>query len=316
MPFIAPPSNLGAFLKRELDRILPGYFMERYPTLWGTTSDIIPSTPDLEIGIENIVEQMMRTVGEAKFLANGTQDIPAADIGISEANFKVFAWASRCQYSILELGAASAANKPIKELRAKAAVKALLEKMHRYALVGRPDASAFGLMNQPAVSLSISAYNALTATAQQHVDFVAESLQIVSDNSEMTEEIDTLLVPSKLYSIWTRTILPNTSKNILSYIQENLNNESVFRLSRIVAINESRATNLERLGVNATGTSRDRLIFLSSKPEIMERKYYAPIELDPQLVGLEWLCFMFMGCSELILHYPGAMRYVEINTLG
>jgi hypothetical protein len=99
---------------------------------------------------------------------------------------------------------------------------------------------------------------------------------------------------------------------VLRYILDTYGVAAGGTLRGIVGINECRADQLEVYGVKAAGTNDDRVVFVPMNPDAAERKFYPMQTLEPQLVGMSYKTYMYMGTSEPIIHYPGSMLYVDI----
>lgn len=308
------PLNPGMFLSRQLEQVLPKLYEKRYASLWADEGIYLPATGDLEMGADTLVEETVTELGEAAIVADGANDVPVADALIDEAKFKAVAIATHFSYSILELNKAEKAGRPLRDVKAKAADRALRQRTHKLAVFGSAKHGMTGFFNDanvPVVSSSYDADDAATTFAD-HVDFFADNFTKVKDETNLVEGIEYVLVPAKLRNIWAKSFQTGNGQSVLRYILENYGAASGGTLRGIIEVNETRSADLEANGLKAAGTNEDRIVFLPNNPDAAERKFYGMQILPPEVVGMGYKTYMYCGTSEPIIHYPGSMLYVDI----
>ena len=309
-------NDAGIFLSRQLEQLLPRLYEKKYPDLWAERGAFFPASANLEEGAESVAAEMVNTVGEAAILAPSSDDLPIVEVGIDEDKYKAFCVVCGFRYSVPELSKAAKTGKDIRTMRMMASDRAMKERVHKIAVFGSGDHGATGYFNDPNVTVDDSAYTPATATAQDHINFIADNINAVENSSNLTEGVATILCPAKLHNIWAKTLIPNTSNTVLKHVMETFGDPATGGVLRqIIKINEARSDQLESFGVHAPGTNKDRVLFGSADEMASERLFYPAIYLEPQLNHLNWDTFGYCGTSEPIFHYPGGFRYVDYAKL-
>lgn len=309
-----PTFNPGTFLARQLEQILPKTYEKRYPRLWAEEGLYVPAVGDLEQGAQTIIEEAVTDIGEAAIYAPGSTDIPYAEVQIAETPYKAVCIVNAFKYGYIEMKRAAKAGKPIDDLRAMAADKVLRQRVHRVACFGSSKHAMTGIYNDANVAVVASSYDADggAVTAQDHVDFVRDQISKIENDSNLTEDVTTILVPPKVYHIWQSVEMPGSGDSVLKFILDNYGTAVGGMLRNIVKANECRADQLEAYGVKSAGTNEDRLLFISSNPDTIERHFYPKETLPTQLIGMDYCTYQHCGTSEAIVHYPNGMLYVDI----
>lgn len=307
----------GTFLARSLEQHIPQLYEKKYPRLWAEEGMYLPAVGDLEEGAREVIETTVNQVGEALISADGADDVPLVDVSMDEFPFKATCISAGIKYSIPELKAAMRANQDIKTTRLNGLGKALAERIHKLAVFGSSKHGMNGFFAHPRINLVNSSYDAdgSGVTAQDHIDFISDNLIKVESDSNLTEGIETILVPAKLYNVWAKTILPSTNQNIIRHVLENFGTEAGGTLRQIKKVNECQSSYLEKYKAQASGTNKDRVVFMPFDPMAFERKYYPVNFLEPQLQGMSYTLVAYTGTSEVIDHYPGSALYVDIPKL-
>jgi hypothetical protein len=297
--------NAGSFLSRELKQILPNVYEKKYAPLWAEQGMYIPAAPTLEEGVESISEEIVESVGEAVELSDLTDDFPTSSSSIREFDFNAHTFIAGYSYTVLQLKAWERAGRNISAQRIAATDRALRQKVHELALFGSKKRGSKGLYNNPDVPVGASGYNPNTSSWQDDIDFIAETISLIQDRNELTEDIGLILVPNKLRRKWTTKYQSQDSgKTVIQAIEENHN-------IMIAAVNESRADILNKYGILPDAT-KDRLIFLPQSSDALERLYFPPGYMPPQLIGMSYKVCAYIGSSETIVHYPEAMQYEDV----
>lgn len=129
--------------------------------------------------------------------------------------------------------------------------------------------------------------------------------------SNSVEMASMALVGTKLQFKLLRR-LGETSDTVYSYIVKALSASGINFAMKSHRFCDS--ANLERFGLQAGGTNKDRITWYTLDPEIVERH----IEL-PQLMPADWQYVkdgrrvfpMFSCTTPTIINYPGAFRYTD-----
>ena len=310
----------GIYLRRQLEQVIPRLYAKRDPDLWGADGSVFPVVADLEPGAKTVIEETILENGEAVVMSPGDSDLPTVEVSIDETPFKTYVIAASTKWTIHELLADQKAGRGLQTKRLEAMVRAIQQKVHKIALFGHLTGNANagqGIYTLGNVTVNSSTYDGdnPATTADDHIAFIADNMNQVVTSTNKVEAIDTILIPCKLWNIWTKARIPNTSSSIINYILETYNPQNGSTLSRIMPTNESTASVLEEFGVKAGGTNEDRLIFFPASPDTVEMKMYPLRFLPIQQMGWSFIQYAYLGVSELIDHYPGGMLYVDIPTI-
>lgn len=305
----------GLFLYRALEQHLPNILGRRYRELYFENGSVIPTVADLEPGAAEVVRDTVDEVGDADIIGDGAFDIPIVDISASEDRYKTFMIASGFSFTFQQERAYEFANKntQILDRKMKLARRSIAERHNRVAAYGDARLGVTGFVNNAAVALNNSSFNPNTATEDDLQGFFVDELKAAHRNSNNVEMPMDVLIPSGLYFQLIRKRIPNTSMTVLTYIKEALSQEGVnFNIMKCL---ECDSANLEARGVQASGTNKDRIIFYTKDPDVVERH----IEL-PQLMPNDWVTVkdgrrvypMFSCTTQTIINYPGAFRYSDV----
>jgi hypothetical protein len=307
----------GSYLSRQLQQFMPRLYRKKYANLWMEQGTYVPAVGDLEAGAREVIETTISERGEAAVTVDGPDDIPMVDVAAAETPFPAVIISVGCQYNVLGLDADRKAGKNINAIRLETMNLAIRERAHKIGCFGSAKHNVNGLFNCPRIPIVNSNYDAdgSGVTAQDHLNFIGDQLVKVESDSNLTEGIDTIAVPAKLHNVWTRTRVPNTDKNVIRQILEDFGPDAGGTLRRIVKMNECRSDILEANGVMNSGTNKDRLVFMPFDPNAGERKYFAMRRMAPQLVGMNYKVFGYMGTTGFIDHYPQGFLLVDIPKL-
>lgn len=301
----------GIFLARQLEQRLPQIYAKRYPDLWGINGEIIPSTGDLEEGTDTIIAEFIETIGEANLMSDVADDIPLVDVSIGEDKYPVVAPVTAFTYSIMQLNAAIKANRNLTSMKEMAAKRAIDEKGHKIAVFGSTKHKMPGLLNNSAVPLVDSTFNVAAANADELVDFVATQLNKVTTSSQQVEAIDTILVSDSMRKAMVTKRLAGTSDSVLTYLLANYGASTGGSLRRILAKNELAPSLLAEYGVRPDAT-KERMVFLPSNPDAVQRHFSLLTMMEPQVRGVNFLVPCYNYISPTIMHYPGSLLYVDL----
>lgn len=307
----------GLFLARQLEQRLPQIYEQRYPDLWAVNGEIIPSTGDLEEGADTIVAEFIETMGEAAFMSDQADDIPMVDVAIGEDKYPVLAPITAFSYTVMQLNAAIKAGRNLTTIKEMSAKRAIDEKGHKFAVYGSTKHKAPGLLNNTAVPLVDSTFDADApgVTADDLVDFFATQLNKVATSSQQVEAVDTILVSDNLRKQLVTKRLAGTSDSALTYLLNNYGTATGGSLRRIIAKNELTPALLAQYGVRPDAT-KERIVFMPSNPNAVQRHFSLMTMMEPQLHGTKFLVPCYNYVSPTIFHYPGSCLYVDIPAVA
>lgn len=304
----------GYYLARQLEQLMPKVYRRKYAGLWAQAdSTVITGLPDLDPGATSIVEQVVDERGEAKLMSDDADDIPLVEVSINENKYQVYVVALGYRYGVMQLLRQARSNLDINREKSVQTDRGIREKIHRLLLFGDVNRGTTGLYNDAGVPITTGTYDANTASWQDHIDFVREELARVSNRNEMTDNVDTMIIPNNLWYIWSTTYQTNDSgKTVIQAIRETLGQSGGGTLRQILAKNECRADLLEQFGVKAPGTDEDRIIYLPANEDAVDRMFSPMSYLEPQLRGLNYYVYAYAATTETMIHYPESCAYSDI----
>lgn len=306
------------FLQRYLEYRLPGIFERKHRELVFDNGMYLPQTGDLPPGANDIVSELEDARGEAAIIADDTDDIPLVDVKISEDKNPVVRIADGFKYSDREIEAAlyAASNGQritnLRERRMINAVRAINIKSHLLGAYGDAAHGVSGILNNPnvpVVNSSTNLYDPAT-TPDQILAFFSDRFSAIRTSTYLTAAPNVVLVPDKLH---TRLITAyrNTASDS-SIKQLILTALSSLGLRDIRPINEASSAELERFGVHAPETNKDRLVFYNLGPDGFMRKFTPYRQTEPERRALAYYVFLVKYVSSVINEYPEESLYVDI----
>ena len=296
-------ASAGSYLSRQLEQTLPKVYSKRYAKLWAQEGQYLQSSPTLEEGITAITEEVMETVGEAAELADISSDVPTITSAIAETQFNVHIFAAGYQYTVLELNAAQRANKNISTTRTLGVDRALRQKEHELLVFGNKKRGSVGLFNNPDVPVDASGYDPNNANFGDTIDYISSLIAGVQNRNNLTSDVATILISNKLSHKWTTLVQTNTGLSVKQFISDN------YPLIKFGVVNECNSTFLEKYGIRPVGSNEDLVMVLPDDEDAVQRLYFPPSYMPPQLYGLTYKVISYCGSSQTIWHYPDAAVY-------
>lgn len=310
----ADVNQAGVYLLRQLEQLLPGLYRRKYGELWAQEdSDVIMAMEGLDPGATSIIEQVIDERGTAVELSDNSDDIPMVEVSVGENKYNVHVITLGYKYNLMQLIRESNQGISINTEKARQVDRGIREKTHQLLLYGNTKRGTTGLFNNSEIPVTSSGYDANSSSFQDDVDFVAEELARVSNRNDMTDEISTMLIPENLWYRWTTRYQTNdTGKTVIQAIRDTLGASSGGPLQRIMRKNECRSDFLERFGVRPAGTNEDRIIFIPTAQDAVDRMFFSIDWLTPQLRGLHYYVYAYSATTQTMIHYPDACAYSDI----
>lgn len=306
-------NTAGLWLSRFLEQKLPIVLEKRYPELVFSNGRFLPENADLNAGADSVVVEMLSEYGEAA-VEGDTDSIPLAEISVSEDRGKVVAVMAGYSYSLREADASEQAARNgqlatnLSERRMVRAVRMIEEKSHRLGAYGDSRRGLKGVLSDSSVPVANSTFNPYTSTSQQDaIDWFSSFVTDIRVDSELIESPNLALVPEELYRKWATTF---RSANSDSTVLESILKANPSILS-IQPYQEGRSANLEKYGVMAGGTNKDRMLIYNLNPENLFRRVSAIRSVPLQLRGLRYEGFFYKAVSDVMFEYPLSARYVD-----
>lgn len=308
--------SAGIFLSRELEQKLPKVYGQKFPQFWAAEGMYHQANGTLERGTASVVESIENGRGEALPLVDYQSNFPTNEVGQAESTFKVIDFVTSVEYTILQLWAAEKAGKDIVSMKINRAYKTMQERIHRHAVFGSAKYGHKGLFSNPGTQNVASAYNPNTSTWQQDLDFFRNQLADLADSVNNVSQTAYLLIPPKLrFKLASTYQTGDSGATVLQALLDNFGTANGGFLKGIIGVNECRAVELEREGVNIVGTNLDRIVMLPDTADFAERLYYPMTPLPLERDGTTFRSLFIQGTSEAIFHYPREARYVSFTRM-
>ena len=140
------------FFERELEHIKAKTFDVQYADL--LYRSLFPVASDANPGATHITYAVYDKRGMAKIINNYAGDLPRADVDGREVTVPVRTVAASFGYSRKEILSAQMAGKPLSQMRADAARRAIEEKLNKICFIGDAASGLYGLLTHPNIPVS------------------------------------------------------------------------------------------------------------------------------------------------------------------
>lgn len=309
----------GSFLERQLLQALPTVYNKSYAPLWAEEGDIIPVVGQLQDYAHDVESRFIEGTGKALEYVDRTNDIPIVSRAIGSDRHTVHMFSIATEHSIRELAAMRQLDKDIPNNASELAYvnRALRQSVHELLVYGSAQRSRTGLINNINVPTTLSGYNPNTTTFQQDVDFISNQLTAIQDRNTLAGgSTGYILLTNKLRAKYARTYeLGGGGRSVLEAIIANFGTATGGTLKGFKAVNEVRATFLERFGVKPVGANQERMVFIPDDSEAIQRLAGASDFLQPQPVDLRFRTIHFLTTTETIIIHPQSLQYVDFTQM-
>ena len=221
-------SSTGAFLVGELERLDPELYEPITDFTWSRDIDL---RTDVTIADEvssfiysNFGGGFGGTAVGKKSWIKGLDTTPA-QVGVSQTKVTspVTPWGMEVSYSIIELQKAMQTGRPIDVQKYDAMrIKHQLD-IDTQVYIGDTELGVTGLLNSDdkVTSANIGAFTAGTTTPAETIDMFNTVLESAWKATQYTRIPNRILVPPAIFAALVGTQLPNTEKNLLTFVREN-----------------------------------------------------------------------------------------------
>lgn len=300
------------FFKRELESIDTKIYDIKFPLLKGRT--LVPKILDVGEWDTEYTYRQYETSGRAKIIAGDADDLPSVNAVGREFTSRVKLLGDSYSYSIADIRAAAAKGKPLSDLMARAARRAIEELIDELIAFGSAEHQMSGFVNNAAVDdtfvpatktaggttwLDSGAPN---ATAQEMVadinSFVATRWGALKE-AEGLGGMLTVVLPSAEYAyLASEPMGDNADKTALKFLTENNPFlEGIVPWHKLDGAGESNA---------------NRMIVYLRNPEVLGS--LVPLEYSPQNVeqrGINFKVPVIARCGGTVIRYPVAVAYAD-----
>jgi hypothetical protein len=305
-----------------------------FPELPFENGTLIPTIADLPPGKDQVNAIFLGgSIGpEAILLAPGASDIPLTPVSFTTDQVPVIMAAKG--YSVqwqesrtLEAFTGVAGGKDLEELVEDTKIDAvrfgIASRLNRYAVYGEPvlGPAHTGLYNNPNVGVTSSSFNPNTATYSEWVSFLVDILLSsgLSNDGETVMPPTTILMSQRaliraaqvfnpqnglisvLEAVRTQIVLPGNINRTVEFVQSPWSNAQM----------------LERFGIFAPGTNKDRMVVYTKDKSVLRRRIEDPVV---QLVDERFLAptqaltriYPYFSCSSVtFILNPTGIRYID-----
>jgi len=299
-------ANEALFFSRELEHIKTKTYDIQYPEY--IIKSLVPVDTSAGPGAESVTYRQFDRVGQMKVLASYSDDAPRSDVMGQEFTSPVKSLRGAYGYSIQDLRNAMFANRPLKNMKAKAARESYEQAVNDYGWFADGSAAYAGLTGflynanttkSPAPTGTWSA-----ATADQIIADVNFAINTPKTITKKTEIIDTCVMPVDQMSHIATTPRSTTSDTtILEFLQR------VHK--RVTFVDANELSDLSPAPSGATGPT-DVMIAYRRDPSRLELQIPQPFEqFAPQERNLAFVVNTHARIGNVIIYRPLSVHVVE-----
>jgi hypothetical protein len=297
-------ANESTFFARELESVKSKSYDVLYPEL--KARKLFPVSFEAGSGAESIVYEQYDQLGMAKIIASYADDLPRADIKGKEFVAKIKSLGASYGYSIQDIRAASKAGKPLKQMKANSAKRAVMQKENSIALFGDADNMLPGFLTNPNINeftVPADGTGASSLWTAKTADLILRDMNgLVNKIPEDTfgvEMPDTLLLPLAQYNlIATKRIGVDSNMTVLKYFLE-----TNPYIKQVDWLNELK---------DAGSGGAEVMIAYKRDPDKLTLEIPSDFEqFEEQLRGLEYVVPVHERICGVLIYYPMSVCFGE-----
>lgn len=299
-----------AFVEREVTQVRAKLFEVVYAEL--KAQQLVPLATDISADIQQYVYFVLDTVGEAKVVADGADDLPRVDVSKTERQGIVKTVGASFGWNLFEMRLAARLGQPLQQQRAESARKAIARQIDKILSTGVTDSQTGlgmeGLLNNTdVVNLGISSTTSWvlgTTTAATMVDYlnnIASSIVTATNEAFIP---DTLVLPTAMYNVLASARYASAGVDA---------NMTALRWLLANSPWIKSVTSWYR-GNGAGAASSNRGILYKRDPEVLEGVVPLQFEsLPPQARGLDMVVPVVGRAGGVKFYHPEAARYLDFT---
>lgn len=294
-----------AFLLSQLTAVEAKMYEVQYKNI--TYPSVIPISNEAGEWAESVTYFFMDGAAVAEFVGSKSLDVPIAEIGTDKIVVPVELGATGYEYSDEELRQAQVLGRPLTQLKANVARRAMEELAQRTCMVGDTTHNLPGFINNTNVTAASvvnpgSGTEWVNKTPAQILFDINDLLGDIFTDSLQVERPDTLLLPTSQWSFIASTPRSdNSDTTILQYVVANspyLNSaDDIMPITELV-------------GAGAGATDR-MMAYTKSIDKVV---FHIPMPLrftEPQRKGRGFEVPGEFKLSGVEFRYPGSARYAD-----
>jgi len=283
--------ELASFTKRQLEYVRTEVLLKEPAPLTGR--EVIPQGTDIPAYKDFYVHEMYEMLGVAEFIADAADDLPLADVGVSEETFNARSFGCAYKHTFEEMEKSQAEGMNITTKRANAARRAIEELMNQIMWFGSPTEDLFGFVNFPDVPRVLLNHAIGPTVSQSNIrqmlnSFINDTFKITKQNAMP----DTLGMATDPYThIHSEPRSQDNNTTIADYLKD----KNPF-LSEIKPIRE-----FDGAGPNG----EDLIAVLDSREDTVEHKLFREFtQRPPQTDNLATVTNCVAKSGGTVFNYP------------
>jgi len=303
------------YLNRELTQYDQTFYQTVHPRYWAANGELHPTVGDLSLGTKRIVAEEIDTVGDAKIYDGQADDVPFADFGITESEFKARVIISGAKWNLFDIEAQMVANRNstgpqtnLVETKMLAVSQAIDKRLHELACFGDTKQGMQGIFTGDRVDVLDEAQDLYGLSTDDLYTYFVDLCGQFEDDSLLTAQVVDVLMPKRLMTRLQLRFPQNSDGTPYRLLLEN----NV--IARMIPVNELRSDILEKYGVFAPGTDTDRMM-IGNMADMMalKRQFYGTQRTTPRVHpnGLKFQMTAYAATSEAQFRQPFKFRYIN-----
>jgi hypothetical protein len=285
------------FFQRELEKIKDKVFEDLDAPL--SAQRLIPVDRTTPPGAKSVTYTVYSSSGTAKIISNGADDLPTADAGGIQKTSYLKSIGNCFIVSLEDLRAAQFTGKDLEARKAKAALKAHLQKFNSLAFYGDVEHGVAGWLTNTDILTQNATGHWLAggATTDQIVDDLNSAIATMMDTTNGVEEPDTIVMPIRQYQyIATKRMVANSDTTILQAFSRN--NPGI------------KVTYANELKGHFTGNVDGAIVYKNSSDKFWQEIPQDFETLEPQFVNLVYKVPCHSKHGGTIVAYPQSQRFI------
>jgi hypothetical protein len=294
--------NLGLFLARELEYIIPEVFETEYADIKYST--IIPVTSEAGPVADSITYRIYDSQGRMKVIQDKAQDLPRTDVVRREVSQPVRSIGGSFAYTFHEMRAAQTVpGMSLDQRRANAARRAYEETVQEIAYFGDSPSGIKGFFNNDQIDKLVpDKWLDSASTPDECLQLLNEAPTRIVQNTNMKERPDTMLLPFASYR--HISVTPRSATSDTTILEFFLRTNPY--ITAIEPVNELEAAK------SGGKLSKDRMVIYKRDPMKLEFHLPQPLEfMPPERKNLEYSVAAHARVGGLSLYYPKSVMMVE-----
>jgi len=296
-------ANETAFFLRELQATRAQSYDVEFPELLATT--LIPVSAESGPGATTTRYEQYEELGVARIVANYADDLARADVRGKEFISPIRSVGASYGYSVQDVRSSARAGTGLEQRRARAARRAIAQKINDIGFFGDADNGLVGFLTHPNVT-RVSAPNDGSGSARTFASKDADKIyrdmhncvQSIVTLTNGIERANTLLLPEAQYGLVQSTRMSSQSDTtILEFFQK------THPGIQVIAVWQCKDAGIGVEGGVSAG--EDIMVAYNRSPDKIQFDLPVPFEdFPPQMEGLEWEVPCHGRVGSVLWFYP------------